>query len=45
LAKHSETGEGLEEANRLYLVVSKFADIDLHPSRIDNIQIWLSIPG
>ncbi len=33
--------EKLEEANRLYLVVSKFADIDLHPRRIDNIQMGL----
>jgi len=33
--------EKLEEANRLYLVVSKFADIDLHPGRIDNIQMGL----
>ncbi len=28
--------EKLEEANRLYLVVSKFAEIDLHPRRDDN---------
>ncbi len=33
--------EKLEEANRLYQVVSKFADIDLHPDRIDNIQMGL----
>jgi type I restriction enzyme M protein len=33
--------EKLEEANRLYLIVSKFADIDLHPSRLDNIQMGL----
>lgn len=33
--------EKLEEANRLYLIVSKFADIDLHPDRIDNIQMGL----
>lgn len=33
--------EKLEEANRLYLIVSKFADIDLHPTRIDNIQMGL----
>ena len=33
--------EKLEEANRLYLVVSKFADIDLHPTRVDNITMGL----
>jgi len=33
--------EKLEEANRLYLIVSKFADIDLHPERVDNIQMGL----
>ena len=33
--------EKLEEANRLYLVVSKFADIDLHPGRVDNITMGL----
>lgn len=39
--------EKLEEANRLYLIVSKFADIDLHPkdeshpNGIDNIQMGL----
>jgi type I restriction enzyme M protein len=33
--------EKLEEANRLYLVVSKFADIDLHPDSVDNIQMGL----
>lgn len=33
--------EKLEEANRLYLVVSKFAEIDLHPSRVDNITMGL----
>lgn len=33
--------EKLEEANRLYLIVSKFADVDLHPERIDNIQMGL----
>src|SRR5260370_6070878 len=33
--------EKLEEANRLYLIVSKFADVDLHPDPqrgLDNIQ-------
>lgn len=39
--------EKLEEANRLYLIISKFADIDLHPkdeqhpNGIDNIQMGL----
>ncbi len=33
--------EKLEEANRLYLIVAKFADIDLHPRRLDNIQMGL----
>jgi type I restriction enzyme M protein len=29
----------LEENNRLFLVVSKFADIDLHPDRVSNIEM------
>jgi type I restriction enzyme M protein len=33
--------EKLEEANRLYQVVSKFADLDLHPGRVDNIAMGL----
>ena len=33
--------EKLEEANRLYLVVSKFAEIDLHPRVVDNITMGL----
>ena len=33
--------EKLEEANRLYLVVSKFAEIDLHPKRVGNITMGL----
>jgi type I restriction enzyme M protein len=33
--------EKLEEANRLYQIVSKFADVDLHPERLDNIQMGL----
>ncbi len=33
--------EKLEEANRLYLIVSKFAEIDLHPDRVDNIAMGL----
>ncbi|MDG4601478.1 MAG: class I SAM-dependent DNA methyltransferase [Defluviicoccus sp.] len=33
--------EKLEESNRLYLIVSKFAEIDLHPDRVDNITMGL----
>ncbi|HRW08155.1 MAG TPA: class I SAM-dependent DNA methyltransferase [Caldilineaceae bacterium] len=33
--------ERMREANILYLVVSKFCDIDLHPDVIDNIQMGL----
>ncbi len=33
--------EKLEEANRLYLVISKFAEIDLHPDVVDNITMGL----
>lgn len=33
--------EKLEEANRLYQVVSKFAEIDLHPDVVDNITMGL----
>jgi len=33
--------EKLEESNRLYQVVSKFAEIDLHPDRVDNITMGL----
>jgi type I restriction enzyme M protein len=29
----------LEENDRLYLVVSKFADFDLHPNRVSNIEM------
>lgn len=31
--------EKLEEANRLYLVVSKFAEVDLDPNVVDNIAM------
>ena len=31
----------LEEADRLYLVVSQFAEMDLHPSSVDNIGMGL----
>lgn len=33
--------EKLEEANRLYLVVSKFAEVDLHINTVDNIAMGL----
>ncbi len=33
--------EKLEEANRLYQVVAQFEDMDLHPSRVDNITMGL----
>ena len=33
--------EKLEESNRLYLVVAQFAEIDLHPKRVDNITMGL----
>ena len=33
--------EKLAEQNRLYLIVQKFATIDLHVNRIDNIQMGL----
>jgi type I restriction enzyme M protein len=33
--------EKLEESNRLYQVVAQFAEIDLHPSRVDNITMGL----
>ncbi len=33
--------EKLEEANRLYQVVAKFAEIDLHPNVVDNITMGL----
>jgi type I restriction enzyme M protein len=33
--------EKLEESNRLYLVVSSFCDIDLHPDHVDNITMGL----
>ena len=31
----------LDEANRLYLVVSQFAEMDLHPEKVDNITMGL----
>ena len=33
--------EKMREANILYLVVSKFCEIDLHPDKVDNIQMGL----
>ncbi len=33
--------EKLEESNRLYQVVAQFADIDLHPRKVDNITMGL----
>ncbi len=33
--------EKMREANILYLVVSQFSTIDLHPDRVDNIQMGL----
>jgi type I restriction enzyme M protein len=33
--------ERMREANILYLVISKFRDVDLHPSRVDNITMGL----
>lgn len=33
--------EKMREANILYLVVSKFNDIDLHPNAVDNIEMGL----
>ncbi|WP_421532634.1 type I restriction-modification system subunit M [Lelliottia amnigena] len=33
--------EKLEESNRLYQVVSQFAEIDLHPRHVDNITMGL----
>ncbi|NUP88154.1 MAG: type I restriction-modification system subunit M N-terminal domain-containing protein, partial [Burkholderiaceae bacterium] len=31
----------LEESNRLYQVVARFAEIDLHPRKVDNITMGL----
>ncbi|KAB8142301.1 SAM-dependent DNA methyltransferase [Chloroflexia bacterium SDU3-3] len=33
--------ERMEEAQILYLVISKFCDVDLHPDKVDNIQMGL----
>src|SRR6266545_1784024 len=33
--------ERMADANILYLMISKFSDVDLHPDRVDNIQMGL----
>ena len=33
--------ERMRDANILYLVVSKFCDVDIHPDRVDNIEMGL----
>ena len=33
--------EKMEEANMLYLVVSRFSTVDLHPARVNNVQMGL----
>ena len=33
--------ERMREANILYLVISKFCDVDLHPDKVDNIEMGL----
>jgi hypothetical protein len=37
----SQEIDKLEESNRLYQVVAQFAEIDLHPTRVDNITMGL----
>jgi len=37
--KFEEEIANLDKYNRLYLIVSKFAEIDLHPEKISNIQM------
>ena len=34
--------EKMRESNILYLVVSKFCDVDLHPDEVDNIEMGLA---
>ncbi len=34
--------EKMRESNILYLVVSKFCDVDLHPDQVDNIEMGLA---
>lgn len=33
--------ERMREANILYLIISKFCDVDLHPDKVDNIEMGL----
>jgi type I restriction enzyme M protein len=37
--KFSDQIEKLDSSNRLYTIVKAMADVDLHPSRIDNLQM------
>ncbi len=37
----SQEIDKLEESNRLYQVVAQFAEIDLHPTKVDNITMGL----
>lgn len=37
----SQEIDKLEESNRLYRVVAQFAEIDLHPTKVDNITMGL----
>ena len=37
--KFEEEIERLDEANRLYEIIDKFKEVDLHPDRIDNIAM------
>lgn len=37
--KFEQEIEKLEKANRLYLVLKEFSDLDLHPDRISNLQM------
>lgn len=37
--KFGDQIDRLDEANLLYLVLSKFTEIDLHPSDVDNVQM------
>lgn len=39
--KFEEEIQTLEESNRLYQVVAQFAEIDLHPRKVDNITMGL----
>ena len=37
--KFSEQIEKLDDSNRLFTIVKEMADVDLHPDRIDNLQM------